>query len=378
MNRVYNITISFVICFNAAGLVCGNLIDTQSCIVYYGMSDASAAVALGNDAFVAADDENNILRIYKTNQTSGPVSTFDLTSFIMADSTYPEADIEGATILGERIYWITSHGRNKDGKMRPTRYRLFATSVKKENETITLTPLGIPCRTLIYDMIASNMTRGLRLDKATKFDVQRITRKELKDLAPKRKGLNIEGLCATPNGNSLYIGLRNPQFSGWATLKKRAIIVPLLNPRQVIENGESAVFGNPILLDLNGLGIRSMEYSHFHKSYLIIAGPKDDKSVFALYQWSGEKEEKPVLLKKFPKSSENFTPEALIVFENSCKLLVLSDDGTINIDISDSSQCLKGKMSGKGKCPNKFLSDQGKKHFRGMWLDPQISPSSQK
>jgi hypothetical protein len=368
MNRVYNITISFVICFNAASLVCGNLIDTQSCIVYYGMSDASAAVALGEDVFVAADDENNILRIYKTNQTSGPVSTFDLTSFIMADSTYPEADIEGATILGERIYWITSHGRNKDGKMRPTRYRLFATSVKKENETITLTPFGIPCRTLIYDMLGSNMTRGLRLDKVTKLDVQKITKKELRELAPKRKGLNIEGLCATPDGNSLYIGLRNPQFPGWVTLKKRAIIVPLLNPRQVIENGESAIFGTPILLDLNGLGIRSIEYSCFHKSYLIIAGPKDDKPGFALYKWSGEKEEKPVLLKKFPKN-KNFTPEALVVFENSGKLLVLSDDGTINIDISDSSRCLNGKTSGQGKCPNKFLSDQSKKHFRGTWLE---------
>jgi len=346
-----------------------NSIDTEKSIVYYGMSDASAAVALGEDMFVTADDENNVLRIYKTNQTSGPVSTFDLTSFIMADSTYPEADIEGATRVGERIYWITSHGRNKDGKIRPTRYRLFATAVKKENETVTLTPLGIPCRTLIYDMLGSDMTRRLRLDRVTKFDVQKITKRELRELAPKRKGLNIEGLCATPDGNTLYIGLRNPQFSGWMSLKKRAIIVPLLNPRQVIENGQSAIFGTPILLDLNGLGIRSMEYSHFHKSYLIIAGPKDDKSGFALYQWSGEKEEKPMLVRKFPKNGEDFSPEALVVFENSGKMLVLSDDGTINIDISDSSQCLKGKMSGKGKCPNKFLADQSKKTFRGMWLE---------
>jgi len=317
---------------------------------------------------VAADDENNILRIYNKNHTSGPVSILDLTSFLAADPAYPEADIEGATMVGDRIYWISSHGRNKDGKMRQSRYRFFATSVKKEKETITLTPVGIPCRTLIYDMIGSNMTRHLRLDKVTKFDVKKIKKEELKKFAPTKDGLNIEGLCATPDGNTLYIGLRNPQFSDWATLKKRAIIVPLHNPRQVIENGKPPIFGTPILLDLNGLGIRSMEYSHFHKSYLIIAGPKGEKSGFALYQWSGEKEEKPVLLKKIPKNN-NFTAEALIVFENSGKLLVLSDDGTINIDISDSSQCLKGKMSGKGKCPNKFLSDQSKKYFRGMWLD---------
>jgi hypothetical protein len=342
--------------------------------VYYGMSDASAAVTLGNDQFVAADDENNILRIYKINQTSGPVSTLDLTSFITADPDHPEADIEGATRVGDRIYWITSHGRNKDGKIRPTRYRFFATSVKKENGNTTLVPIGLPCRTLVRSMVESNVTQGLRLDKVTQLDAK-LEKKELKELAPKRKGLNIEGLCATPDGNTLYIGLRNPQFSSWMNLTKRAIIVPLINPLQVIEKGESPVFGAPILLDLNGLGIRSMEYSQFYKSYLIIAGPKDEKPDFALYKWSGKKKEKPVLLKKFPKNSKNFAPEAMVVFENSGKLLLLSDDGTVDVDVADSSQCLKGKMSGKGKCPNKFLSNQNKKHFRAMWLDPQASPA---
>jgi len=33
-----------------------------------GMCDASAAVALGNDRFIVADDEDNVLRVYRRGQ----------------------------------------------------------------------------------------------------------------------------------------------------------------------------------------------------------------------------------------------------------------------------------------------------------------------
>jgi len=36
--------------------------------VYNGASDASAAVAVGDDMFVVADDENNILRVYSVEK----------------------------------------------------------------------------------------------------------------------------------------------------------------------------------------------------------------------------------------------------------------------------------------------------------------------
>ena len=34
----------------------------------------------------------------------------------------PEADIEGATRVQDRVYWITSHGANNDGEVRPSRH----------------------------------------------------------------------------------------------------------------------------------------------------------------------------------------------------------------------------------------------------------------
>ncbi len=367
MKYTYKIVLFLFICSLAGTPVRSDLAGPY--IVYHGMSDASAAAALGNDMFVAADDENNVLKIYKTERASQPIARYDLTPFIVTGPNYPEADIEGATMLDNRIYWITSHGRNKNGKMRRNRYRFFATSVKVKNDNVILASVGIPCRTLIQEMIKSEATQNLELDNVTRFDTKKLNKKDRRKLAPKKDGLNIEGLCATPDGKTLYIGFRNPQISDKAISKKRAIVVPLHNPKQVVEKEESPIFGAPIFLSLGGLGIRSMEYSHFHKSYFIIAGPKNEASGFSLYRWSGKKDKQPVLVNRFPAEQNNFTPEALVVFENSGRLLVLSDDGSVVIDISDVSECLKGKILKDGKCLNKHLSDQNKKSFRGMWLE---------
>lgn len=367
MKYSYKIIVFLFICSATGSSVYGDI--NVPYIVYHGMSDASAAVAVRNDLFVVADDENNVLRIYKTDHMSRPISSFDLTSFIVTDPNHPEADIEGATIVGDRIYWITSHGRSRTGQMRQNRYSFFATSVRVVNDSVTLSSVGIPCSTLVHEMIKSEITQHLQLDSVTRFDAKKLKKKERKKLAPKKRGLNIEGLCATPDGKTLYIGFRNPQFPDHAASNKRAIIVPLRNPQQVIEKGVLPIFGSPILWSLDGLGIRSMEYSHFHKSYFIIAGSHDETSDFALYRWSGKKEKQPILVKKFPAEKINFTPEALIVFKNSGRLLVLSDDGSIVIDISEASDCLEGEMLKDGRCLNKYLSDQNKKYFKGLWLD---------
>jgi len=332
-------------------------------IVYYGSSDVSGGAALGNDMFAVADDEDNVLKVYGANSVSGPIASYDMSRFIVGDASHPEADIEGATIVGDRIYWISSHGRNKDGKLRPNRYRFFATSVEIKKGGAVLAPVGVPCSVMIEEMIKAQVTQHLSLGNVSMLD-----KKQVANLAPKKDGLNIEGLCASADGNSLYIGFRNPQAFDSAGLKSKAIIVPLSNPGQVVEKGERPVFGSPILLDLGGLGIRSIEYSHFYKSYLILGGPSGGGADLALYRWSGGKDDKPVLVRRFAKNDDEFTPEGLIVFEDSGRVLVLSDDGEVAVKVSDPSECEADQMSKDGTCPNKYLTDQEKKSFRGIWL----------
>jgi hypothetical protein len=138
----------------------------------------------------------------------------------------------------------------------------------------------------------------------------------------------------------------------------------------VIEKQQPPIFAEPILWDLKGLGIRSMEYSHFHKAYFIIAGPHNEQQGYVLYRWSGERDSPPVLIQQILLEQDNFSPEALVTFEASAGFLLLSDDGTLLVKVADDSECMQGKLSEDGKCPQKYLTDQNKKSFRGIWLRP--------
>jgi len=152
------------------------------------------------------------------------------------------------------------------------------------------------------------------------------------------------------------------------TRRGKTIVLPLNNPQAVVEKGDKPNFGEPMLWELGGLGIRSMEYSHYHKAYFIIAGPADEGPGFTLYRWSGEKNSPPVLVRQL--SQSDFTPEALVVFRNSSRLLLLSDDGMIPIKVRSEAECMEGELLADGTCANKFLTDVNRKYFRGIWLEP--------
>jgi hypothetical protein len=337
-------------------------------LIFRGASDASAAVAVDENMFVVADDENNILRIYETGKTGQPVGSFDMTSFLDIEPDHPEADIEAAAMVGRRIYWITSHGRNKEGKLRPNRYRFFATDVLIENRSVKLRPAGKPYRNLIHELLKTQPARRLGLDKATRFGAD-LKKKDREKLAPKNEGLNIEGLCASADGGTLYFGLRNPRPKDKQDGRAKAIVVPLLNPDRIIEKGEAPVFGEPILWDLKGLGIRSMEYSRFHKVCFVIAGGPDGDEGFALYRWSGKPESPPVLERELDLGKSKFSPEALIPFEKTGRRLMLSDDGSLLVKVAGAWECMEGEYRKDGTTLNKYLANPAKKTFRGIWLE---------
>ena len=211
--------------------------------------------------------------------------------------------------------------------------------------------------------------RYLRLDRATRFDAGELPKKERKKLAPKEEGLNIEGLCSSADGRAIYIGFRNPRPVDRISQRAKAIIVPLMNPDAVLEKNRTPIFGEPILLDLAGLGIRSMEYSNFHKAYFIIAGTFDDSPKYVIYRWSGKKEKPPVLVRQL--SQSDFNPEAMIIFKNSDKFFALSDDGSLHIKVDGAWECKEGEFRKDGTCQNKYLIDPEKKTFRGIWLTPE-------
>ena len=356
--------ILFFVSVCGAASLAGNGGPVGEGLVFRGASDASAAVAISRDMFIVADDENNVLRVYQTSKAGMPVFSYDLTGFLGIDPDHPEADIEAATMVGSRVYWITSHGRNKDGKMRPNRYRFFATDVRVKDGGVAVRPVGTPCRRLVHELLKTPAANRLGLDRATRLGID-LKKKDREKLAPKEDGLNIEALCASPDGKTMYIGFRNPRSSRGL----RAIVVPLRNAERVVERRERPIFGEPILWDLAGLGVRSMEYCRHHGAYLVVAGSPGEADEFALYRWSGRANASPVLVRGLSSDKSKFKPESLVPFEASGRLLLLSDDGSLKIKVSGPGDCLEGEYRADGTCQNKFLADPAKKTFRGMRVE---------
>lgn len=297
---------------------------------YKGMCDASAAVALDENTFIVANDEDNDLRIFDKNKPNElqRIKLSEIFKGKIFDGDNLEIDLEGATWLGDKIFWIGSHSTSKNGKPRPSRQRLFAVKTSPDGKGKFNT---VSVGKIYTDLISD-------LEKAARFKDFKL--KEAKSIRPKDiGGLSIEALAATPEGH-LLIGFRNPLFGGKISSEKilingKSLVVELLNPLKVIE-GKTAKFAAPIVLDLDGLGIRGMEYDKLQKQYIIVAGayfdrqeinPQNTKlSESRLYLWSGKTAEKP----KYQQTVDltDFNAETVFFYPQSKKgfMEILSDD----------------------------------------------------
>ena len=308
--------------------------DLAADLVFTGMCDASGGVPLDARTFVVADDEDNVLRVYDTKAPGAPLWSVDVSSAIglrgkpgkqgKPDKRPPETDIEAATRVGDIALWMTSHGRNSSGKLKPERLNLFGTALPKRGVVLTLS--GKPYDHLLDDLLAEPRLARFGLKQAA-------------ELAPKEPGgLNLEGLTARPEGG-VWIGFRNPIPEG------KALLIPLLNPERVLV-GEEATFGDPLLLDLGGLGVRAIS-SHDGR-YLILAGPFDSREGSKLFGWDGRG--KPTLIAQ--QTLNGLNAEGFFSPAVGRQVLVLSDDGSRLID---GTEC-------------KRLRDPAKKRFRARWL----------
>ena len=313
------LTNHFCIFLLAATIPCAAM---EGITEYTGMSDASAGVALSERLFAVANDEDNTLRVYGRDRGGEPVFAFDLNPFLKPEKKEPEADLEDACQIGDRVYWVTSHGRSRKGKKRPSRQRFFATQFEVKDGNVEIGYVGQPYSRLLDDLCEEPSFARFNLKDAAK-------------LAPKARGaLNIEGLCSTPEGH-LLLGFRNP------IPEEKALVVPLLNPAEMIE-GEKAKIGEPVLLDLGGLGIRSLE--RIGNEYLIVAGPYESGGTLRLFSWAGTgAEPQPVETEPFG----DLVPEAIVVYPDTGekRIQLLSDDGS---------------WTGR---------TEGGESFRGFWVD---------
>lgn len=302
-------------------------------VTFEGACDASGAVPIDERHFAVADDEDNVIRVYDALLGGKPVRRTNLSKQIALERK-GESDIEAATLWNGHAYWLSSHARNAHGELDPNRSLLITTDLP----TLTghLEVQGQVYRHLLEDL---EQTPALQ-----RYDLQHAAQ-----LAPKQPGgLNLEGLTATPEG-TLLIGFRSPVPGG------KALLVPLLNPKAALDAGPLR-FGEPLELDLGGLGVRSLSF--WRGSYLIAAGPAGSHGPHRLYRWRGPGAV-PQLVAEEPFVDAN--PEALFTTEGNAEILVLSDDG---------NRMIRGK-------PCKKLDHKGHKSFRGLWLRLPASAATQ-
>lgn len=233
--------------------------------------DGSAVVALQDGYFLSASDEDNVIRLYKQGATATLVSRFDLSTFLKPELNRrkrpKEVDIEGVARIGTTLYWIGSHGNDRQGNTEESRNRLFATRLSGEGTAIKVAPVGAP----YTELHSAFATLPAQFAAALGPTVRR--------LAPNAGGINIEGLAATPEA-ALLIGFRSPLVEG------KALVVRLTNPGDVVEKQAKPVLDAPVLLDLGGLAIRALEpKANPKEGYWIMAGPVKDEGPSVLYEW---------------------------------------------------------------------------------------------
>jgi len=154
-----------------------------------------------------------------------------------------------------------------------------------------------------------------------------------KDVAELRnKNINIEGLAWDPMQNRLLLGLREPLHNG------RALLVPL-TLRQ--SDGPFSIgninIGPALGLQLDGAGIRSIEYDGSRKGFVVITGAslnKEDLDFRVLF-WSGATSADSVpVLAQFAKKLK---PEGITraTLQGSATSMIVFDVGRYAIGLPD-------------------------------------------
>jgi hypothetical protein len=298
-----------------------------------GISDASAAIALDDDYAIIANDETNLLYVYKRDQSGLPVTSWDFNqgnNLVLTDGStgnWKEVDVEaGVKSIANtgRTYWLGSMSNSSSFNNKPNRNRLFA---------VTATGTGAATSFANVGYYSNLRQRLITWGDGWGYN---FTASAADGMDPKLiNGFNAEGMVFGPDNTTLYIGFRAPLVP--TASRTKAVIAPIQNFESWFNNGSPAgnpTIGNPIELNLGGRGIRDLVHLS-NGLYIIIAGNYDDAPLNgAVYRWTGNASDAPVELPSFGITSFN-AEAAMEVNEAGTlslnKLQIITDNGSNNL-----------------------------------------------
>jgi hypothetical protein len=259
-----------------------------------GGSDGSTAIPIDANWMLVGDDENQVIRLYARAQSGFPVRQFNFTPFLgltdIEAGVPREVDIEASTRSGNRLFWMGSHSHSSIAEGRTNRSRVFAVDLSGTGTNISLKYIGR------YDYLKLDLAswdeNNFHGKGANYYGLVASTAEGVDPKTP--GGFNIEGLTMMAgNPEAALVGLRAPIVP--ATNRTFALIIPVLNFATLAASDGppgSAIFGDPIELDLYGRGIRSIEGNI--NGYMIVGGPPINTPTnypmdFRLYTWTGDR-----------------------------------------------------------------------------------------
>src|SRR5258705_4742311 len=116
-------------------------------------ANASTAVAVDANLMFVGDDEDQVLRLYYRRLDGPPIYTKDVTPNLGLTDISPagqirEVDIEASTHIGNRIYWMGSHGNC--GGWSPSGQALLQLPQPLLNPVRSLCPRVSPLKTCLH------------------------------------------------------------------------------------------------------------------------------------------------------------------------------------------------------------------------------------
>ncbi len=218
-------------------------------------------------------------------------------------------DLEGLAMSADGyVYAITSHSRTKEGERKQDREQLLRFKIRGDD--------------LIDNDVYVGLTKQLKESGVLENALKNSVNKNVSFQA-----INIEAFNFDKEGEKLLLGFREPLIDG------KSMIVVVENPVGIFEHGEQPKFSEDvILLDLQGGGIRSLDYDPVLDVYLMANEIKDEdgKNYSQLWSWTGELDEEPKQI-DLPSiiSLKNVESIAPLVINGESRLLIVSDDGNI-------------------------------------------------
>ena len=282
--------------------------------MFNGVYEPSAVQQLPDGKLLIAEDEpNHAFSIVSIDPSGRFIEDEALDTRVITGFKRRLSDLEALARDDEGfIYALTSHSRTRKGNRSPDREHLMRFKIQDGNV------LGLTS----YD----NLTQVLETDHKLHDLIRERTKAEVSF-----EEINIEGMAFDPVKKRLVLGFRDPEFNNMA------LVAFISNPKDVFERNAQPEFDEVAILDIDGGGIRSINYDPVLKNYVIANEVKDEsgQKFSQLWTWSGNPTDEPQKI-SLPNLQHITNVEAVdsITVNGKPQMILMGDEGNASQKIT--------------------------------------------